>query len=285
MGTSRACEAPSGPSSAIPIDLSSAHGSHGRPDTTGTPAAREGDRGGAVEGYGLITLGPDTQSSHLSAEDYYGQGARPKIPGGGRAASARVRERGRDYRPARLLEAIHQLQSMLPAAEAVGKEALERAETDSEGSGTRVREYAAGARARGQPETQTELEAAMVEDETLERADSGGTVSTSRARKAPPRPSGAIPIDLGSAHGSHSFPSTRGTPAAQASWSHDPDRKRRGEERCCGGLWADHSRPRNPKQLPSPQSTVPEPGSLEEGALPAPESEKGILKEESSRPP
>ena len=146
VGTSRACEAPSGPSSAIPIDLSSAHGSHSRPDTTGTPAAREGDRGGAVEGYGLITLGPDTQSSHLSAEDYYGQGARPKIPGGGRAASARVRERGRDYRPARLLEAIHQLQSVLPAAEAVGKEALGRAETDSERSGTPGREYAAGAR-------------------------------------------------------------------------------------------------------------------------------------------
>ena len=234
VGTSRACEAPPGPSGAIPIDLSSAHGSHSHPDTTGTPAAREGDRGGAVEGYGLITLGPDTQSSHLSAEDYYGQGARPKIPGGGRAASARVRERGRDYRPVRLLEAIHQLQSVLPAAEAVGKEALGRAETDSERSGTPGREYAAGARTHEQPETRTELGAAMVEDETLERADSSGTVSTSRARKAPPRPSGAIPIDLSSAHGSHSLPSTGGTPSAQArraSWSHDPiarEEERRG---------------------------------------------------------
>ena len=68
VGTSRACEAPPGPSGAIPIDSSSAHGSHSHPDTTGTPAAREGERGGAVEGYGLITLGPETQKAVTSPQ-------------------------------------------------------------------------------------------------------------------------------------------------------------------------------------------------------------------------
>ena len=92
----------------------------------------------------------------------------------------------------------------------------------------------------------------MVEDEALEQADSSNTVSTSRARKAPPRPSSAIPIDLSSAHGSHSLPSTMGTPASQvrqASWSHPIARE--GER---GGAVEGYGLitvgPRNPKQLP-----------------------------------
>ena len=124
------------------------------------------------------------------------------------------------------LESASQVGSQLSSTTRIGRRAkiaILKVQCDAEQEKAVLQAQELGLRQqRRQLEIRAELEAAMIEDEALEQeelelaeAGSGNAVGTSRACEAPPGPSGAIPIDLSSAHGSHSHPDTTGTPAAK----------------------------------------------------------------------